>query len=154
MAKKGYVIDPLTRPFATLRQPNYLYYARVISNPHVALHSPYNLDHPDGNYSLLERVILRNLSRESVPKLKPTGDRESHPRNAGFKRAKVQEKWWLKPFSVLQTNLREVDIDMDVDKVADSTSQLGPDAWLTGVGGIQAQYPTGLPFHTKNELIA
>lgn len=30
--------------------PNYLHYARVISNPHVCLHSPYNLNRSDGNY--------------------------------------------------------------------------------------------------------
>lgn len=92
--------------------PNYLHYARVITNPHVSLHSPYNLNRPDRNYvsslklagpvcflkctadttqSLLERVILRNLGRDSVPEYKPQRDRKSwYPRNAGFKRAKAE----------------------------------------------------------------
>ena len=30
--------------------PNYLRYARVITNPHVALHSPHNFNRADGNY--------------------------------------------------------------------------------------------------------
>lgn len=37
--------------------PNYLHYARVITNPHVSLHSPYDLNRPDRNYvSLLMYV--------------------------------------------------------------------------------------------------
>ncbi|KAF4967388.1 hypothetical protein FSARC_5046 [Fusarium sarcochroum] len=71
--------------------PNYLHYARVITNPHVSLHSPYNLNRPDGNYSLLEQVILRNLGRDSVPEYTPNRERQSwYPRNAGFKRAKAE----------------------------------------------------------------
>ncbi|KAL4882332.1 glycosyl hydrolase 6-domain-containing protein [Aspergillus karnatakaensis] len=64
------------------------------------------------------------------------------------------EKWWRKPFSMLQTNLREIDASMDVDKVASYIAELGVDAWLIGVGGIQAQYPTDLDFHSKNSLVA
>lgn len=30
--------------------PNFLHYARVITNPHVSLHSPYNLNRSDGDY--------------------------------------------------------------------------------------------------------
>ncbi|KAL4882334.1 hypothetical protein BJY04DRAFT_217252 [Aspergillus karnatakaensis] len=71
--------------------PNHLHYARVISNPHVSLHSPYNLNRPDGNYSLLEQTILRNLNRTAVPEYAPTRERKFwYPRNAGFKRAKVE----------------------------------------------------------------
>lgn len=33
-----------------VHSPNYLHYARVISNPHVSLYSPYNLNRPDGDY--------------------------------------------------------------------------------------------------------
>lgn len=62
--------------------------------------------------------------------------------------------WWRKPFAMLQTNLREIDVDMDVDRVADVIVQHGAGAWLIGIGGIQAQYPTELPFHAKNSLLA
>ncbi|KAF2108078.1 glycosyl hydrolase 6-domain-containing protein [Lophiotrema nucula] len=51
---------------------------------------------------------------------------------------------------MLQTNLREIDVDMDVDQVADYIVAHGARAWLIGVGGIQAQYPTELAFHSKN----
>ncbi|KAL3486173.1 hypothetical protein BJX62DRAFT_228944 [Aspergillus germanicus] len=42
------------------------------------------------------------------------------------------KNWWRKPFSMLQASLREVDVNMDVDKVASYISQLGADAWLIG----------------------
>jgi len=71
--------------------PNYLRYARVITNPHVALHGPHNFNRPDGNYSLLEQVILRNLGRDSLPEWKAMRERKFwYPRNAGFKRAKAE----------------------------------------------------------------
>lgn len=64
------------------------------------------------------------------------------------------EKWWLKPFSMLQTNLREIDADMSVDSVASYIRDHGADAWLIGIGGIQAQYPTSLAFHSRNSLLS
>ncbi|KAK3681997.1 hypothetical protein LTR37_020675 [Vermiconidia calcicola] len=63
-------------------------------------------------------------------------------------------QWWRKPFAMLQTNLREIDVDMDVGAVADYIKQYGASAWLIGIGGIQAQYPTELPFHSRNERVA
>ncbi|KAF6808004.1 hypothetical protein CPLU01_15728 [Colletotrichum plurivorum] len=63
-------------------------------------------------------------------------------------------QWWRKPFGMLQTNLREIDADMKVDEVANYIQQHGATAWLIGIGGIQAQYPTDLPFHSKNMLVA
>lgn len=86
---------------------NYRHYARVITNPHVTLKEPYNLDRLDGDYvslldsfcsnahiivkSLLEQVILRGLDRQSVPEYKPTRNRMYwYPRNWTFKEAKVR----------------------------------------------------------------
>ena len=63
-------------------------------------------------------------------------------------------QWWRKPFSMLQTNLREIDADMGVDHVADYIKNHGASAWLIGIGGIQAQYPTELAFHSKNAHVA
>ncbi|KAJ4176632.1 hypothetical protein NW767_013815 [Fusarium falciforme] len=65
-----------------------------------------------------------------------------------------EDLWWRKPFGMLQTNLREIDADMGVEEVADYIEQHGADAWLIGIGGIQAQYPTKLPFHAKNSLLS
>ena len=63
-------------------------------------------------------------------------------------------KWWQKPFGMYQTNLREIDADIDVDTTATHILGLGATAWLIGVGGIQAQYPTKLAFHFKNPYLA
>ncbi|EMR66689.1 hypothetical protein UCREL1_6320 [Eutypa lata UCREL1] len=57
----------------------------------VVKYLPYVLNRSDGNYSLLEQVILRNLGRESLPEFKTTRGRKFwYPRNAGFKRAKAE----------------------------------------------------------------
>ncbi|OAL53052.1 hypothetical protein IQ07DRAFT_585033 [Pyrenochaeta sp. DS3sAY3a] len=88
-AKKGDVIL-LHGLLPHAASPNYLHYPRVISNPHVSLHSPYNLNRPNGDYTLLEQVILRGLGRDSVPEWKPMRERASYyPRNAGFKRSYI-----------------------------------------------------------------
>ncbi|KAI5926230.1 glycosyl hydrolase 6-domain-containing protein [Camillea tinctor] len=63
-------------------------------------------------------------------------------------------KWWQEPFGMFQTNLREIDADMDVDQVASYIEQFGATAWLIGVGGIQAQYPTDLPFQERNPYLS
>ncbi|KAJ0426800.1 glycosyl hydrolase 6-domain-containing protein [Aspergillus carlsbadensis] len=63
-------------------------------------------------------------------------------------------KWWHDPFSVVQTNLREIDAGMDVEAVADWVKDHGASAWLCGVGGIQAHYPTQLTFQSTNPYLA
>ncbi|ROT37141.1 hypothetical protein SODALDRAFT_340542 [Sodiomyces alkalinus F11] len=62
-------------------------------------------------------------------------------------------QWWREPFGMFQTNLREIDADMDVDQVADFILQHGATAWLTSVGGILANYPTDLDFQIINPLL-
>lgn len=70
--------------------PNHLNYARVITNPHVNLRDPFNLNRPDGDYTLCEQVILRGLGRESIPEYIPTRERLAfYPRTAWFKRERV-----------------------------------------------------------------
>ncbi|KAJ7189934.1 hypothetical protein B0H12DRAFT_1332311 [Mycena haematopus] len=72
---------------------NHLHELRVITNPHVNLKEPYNLNRADGDYTLCEQVILRALGRTSVPEFKPTRPREVYfPRTFTFKRARVQEE--------------------------------------------------------------
>jgi hypothetical protein len=63
-------------------------------------------------------------------------------------------QWWRKPFSMYQTNLREIDANMNVDDVADHIKEYGAAAWLFGVGGIQAQYPTDLRFQMRNPYLS
>lgn len=112
VAKKGdvFILHGLLPHVASY---NHLHYARVITNPHVTLKDPYNLDRPDDDYvslmgklicnriraqlnvsqSLLEQVILRGLDRKSVPEYKPTRERMHwYPRNWTFKEDKIREE--------------------------------------------------------------
>jgi hypothetical protein len=73
--------------------PNHLHYPRIITNPHVNLAEPFNLNRPDGDYTLCEQVILRALGRDSIPEYKPTRERLSfYPRTAFYKREKVRDE--------------------------------------------------------------
>ncbi|MEV0621304.1 beta-galactosidase trimerization domain-containing protein [Nonomuraea sp. NPDC050404] len=58
--------------------------------------------------------------------------------------------WWREPFRMFQTNLREVDAGLDVERVLDHLEGFGANAWLISVGGILSNYPTGLDFQTRN----
>ena len=60
------------------------------------------------------------------------------------------EKWWLSQHRLLQTNLREIDADMDLDQYLADVQALGADVVLFNVGGIVANYPTQLEYHWKN----
>lgn len=67
--------------------------------------------------------------------------------------ANTTEKWWQEPFGMLQTNLREINVDMDVNATADIIKQYGPTDWLNSVGGILANYPTDLDFQIINPFL-
>lgn len=64
-----------------------------------------------------------------------------------------RDKWWESPFGMFQTNLREIDMDMDVEATADFIKEYGSTAWLTSVGGILANYPTELDYQIINPLL-
>jgi hypothetical protein len=55
---------------------------------------------------------------------------------------------------MFQTNLREIDATLDVDRVLDFVQAHGADAWLLNAGGILSFYPTDLPFQTRNPYLA
>ncbi|GAA1995103.1 family 10 glycosylhydrolase [Nakamurella flavida] len=55
---------------------------------------------------------------------------------------------------MFQTNLREVDADLDEERVLDFVQDFGADAWLVNGGGILSFYPTDLPFQTRNPYLA
>jgi len=88
-AKKGdVIITHALLPHAAT--PNRLHYPRVIANPHVNLAQPWNLNRPDGDYTLCEQVILRHMGRESIPEYKPTRERITmYPRHSYYKRARI-----------------------------------------------------------------
>ncbi|MFC7620144.1 alpha-amylase family protein [Microlunatus sp. GCM10028923] len=62
-------------------------------------------------------------------------------------------RWWERPFEMLQTNLREIDAGLDVAANLDAIADHGADTWLINTGGILANYPTDLPFHTRNPYL-
>ncbi|WP_432504481.1 alpha-amylase family protein [Kineococcus arenarius] len=64
-----------------------------------------------------------------------------------------EELWWRSPFRMYQTNLREIDADLDVDTVLEHIIDFGANAWLLNVGGIISNYPTRLPFQTPNPAL-
>jgi len=63
-------------------------------------------------------------------------------------------RWWLEPFGMFQTNLREIDAGLDVERVLDVVEAHGADTWLLSTGGILSNYPTQLPFQTRNPYLA
>ncbi|MBG6238395.1 hypothetical protein IWX78_001367 [Mycetocola sp. CAN_C7] len=62
--------------------------------------------------------------------------------------------WWNHPFQMFQTNLREIDADLDVDAALTAVEEHGAGVWLLNVGGILSHYPTALPFQTRNPALA
>ena len=60
-------------------------------------------------------------------------------------------KWWLEePWRLIQTNLREIDADLDPDRLVADVQELHGTVLLFNVGGIQANYPTELKYHFRN----
>lgn len=66
----------------------------------------------------------------------------------------VRPGWWDEPFQVFQTNLREIDAGLDVERTLDVVQEHGATVWLLNVGGILSHYPTGLAFQTRNPHLA
>jgi len=62
--------------------------------------------------------------------------------------------WYRLPFQMFQTNLLEVDADMDVEKTLDFIQGHGCNVWLVNGGGILSFYPTDLEYQTRNPLLA
>ncbi len=58
----------------------------------------------------------------------------------------MQPTWWNEPIRMYQTNLREVDVGLDVDDVLERIAWLGANTWLLNTAGIVAGYPSRLPF--------
>lgn len=65
----------------------------------------------------------------------------------------MSEQWWDNPFRSFQTNLREIDAGLDVERVLDAIEEYGADTWLLSVGGIIANYPSELNCQTVNPAL-
>jgi Hypothetical glycosyl hydrolase 6 len=56
--------------------------------------------------------------------------------------------WWMdEPIRLIQTNLRETDSTLDVQRLARQVSEFRGNVLLFNMGGIVAQYPTQVEFH-------
>lgn len=60
------------------------------------------------------------------------------------------DRWWQRPFSVVQTNLQEIDADLDVGETLDFIQEYGADTWLLSCAGIVSFYPSDLEFQTRS----
>ncbi len=69
---------------------------------------------------------------------------------SGLSLASEEAKWWLQPQRLLQTNLREIDATMDLDRYIQEVKDFGANVVLFNVGGIVANYPTELKYHWRN----
>lgn len=55
-------------------------------------------------------------------------------------------EWWRKPFRVFQTNIREVDSGLYVERNVREILNFGCSVWLLNAGGIVSQYPSKLSY--------
>ena len=63
-------------------------------------------------------------------------------------------RWWLnEPMRMIQTNLREIDVTLDPRRHVQSVSEFGGNVLLFNVGGIVANYDTGLECHYRNPYL-
>lgn len=53
-------------------------------------------------------------------------------------------EWWRKPFRIFQTNIREVDSGLDVERNVRDIVDFGCSVWLLNAGGIVSHYPSKL----------
>ncbi len=62
--------------------------------------------------------------------------------------------WWNRaPVRLIQTNLREIDAEMDTDAFVQSILDASANVVLLNVGGIVANYPTKLKYHYLNPYL-
>ena len=62
--------------------------------------------------------------------------------------AAAQEGWWMRePIRWVQTNLRQVDANLDAVRLANQLAEMRANVLLPGMGGIVAYYPTTTEYH-------
>lgn len=59
--------------------------------------------------------------------------------------------WWLEnKLRMIQNNLRDIDVNMDIDRYIAALKEFGANACMAGCGGITSFYPTELEFQYRN----
>ncbi|HZG25457.1 MAG TPA: hypothetical protein VEZ17_12790 [Chitinophagaceae bacterium] len=75
-------------------------------------------------------------------------------RLSGIDPGRYDSTWWNRaPYRLVQTNLREIDANMNVDAYVQSMVDASATIVLINVGGIVANYPTKLPYHYRNTFM-
>jgi hypothetical protein len=65
-----------------------------------------------------------------------------------------EPKWWLsRPYRLYQSNLRDIDVDFDIDEYIKGVKEYKATAVMFNVGGIVANYPTELKYHYRNPYL-
>jgi len=68
--------------------------------------------------------------------------------------AQAKKGWWLtEPVSLIQTNLRETDSDLDPKALIDWMKKFPFNTLLFSFGGITAHYPTSVSYHHKSDYL-
>lgn len=67
----------------------------------------------------------------------------------------TKQKWWMeKPWRMIQTNLREIDMrDIDAERVAADLRGFGANVLMINTSGIISSYPTKLPYHYQSPYL-
>ncbi|WP_114749376.1 alpha-amylase family protein [Pleomorphovibrio marinus] len=88
---------------------------------------------------LLQTPCFSQLSPLELEQLKP---------------GSYDNSWWNRePLRLIQTNLREIDANLDREKYVQSMVDASANLVLLNVGGIVANYPTELPFQYRNTFM-
>ncbi len=87
----------------------------------------------------------------NLPCYAAKGDSNSPSIGVSVKPERDIEAWWLKkPMRLIQTNLREIDVTLDIDIYMQQINKCEPDVVMINVGGIVANYPTELEYQYRN----
>lgn len=62
-------------------------------------------------------------------------------------------RWWEQDYRIVQTNLREIDVQQDPREIAKAVKDFGGTAIVSNIGGIVAFYPTKLKWQHKNPFL-
>lgn len=71
----------------------------------------------------------------------------------GSKLDGLRRAWWTRPYRIVQTNLRMIDVKRSPTKIVREVKSFGADVIICNVGGIVAFYPTKLPLQWVNPYL-
>src|ERR687892_473681 len=87
-----------------------------------------------------QKVTDSKIIHKSVARDKGTNENRKH--------------WWLaEPVSLIQTNLRETDSDLDPKTLIEEVKKFPANTLLFSFGGITAHYPTNVRYHYKSDYL-